>query len=51
MFHYLSLIITTFHPPTDHPIHPPRKEVSPWKIDIPENCGYKASMVDGVFQV
>lgn len=35
----------------DHPIHPPRKEVSPWKIDVPENCGYKASMVDGVFQV
>lgn len=35
----------------DHPIHPPRKEVSPWKIDIPENCGYKLTMVDGVFQV
>ncbi|XP_063862391.1 AMP deaminase 2-like isoform X3 [Scylla paramamosain] len=35
----------------DHPIHPPRKEVSPWKIDFPENCGYRVSMVDGVFQV
>lgn len=35
----------------DHPIHPPRKEVSPWKIDVPENCGYEVRMMDGVFQV
>ncbi|XP_042882584.1 AMP deaminase 2-like isoform X7 [Penaeus japonicus] len=35
----------------DHPIHPPRKEVSPWKIDVPENCGYEIRMMDGVFQV
>ncbi|XP_047493300.1 AMP deaminase 2-like isoform X2 [Penaeus chinensis] len=35
----------------DHPIHPPRKEVSPWKIDVPENCGYVVRMMDGVFQV
>ncbi|XP_042217847.1 AMP deaminase 2-like isoform X3 [Homarus americanus] len=35
----------------DHPIHPPRKEVSPWKTDVPENCGYRFRMVDGVFQV
>lgn len=35
----------------DHPIHPPRKEVSPWKIDVPENCGYEFRMMDGVFQV
>ncbi|XP_045600064.1 AMP deaminase 2 isoform X1 [Procambarus clarkii] len=35
----------------DHPIDPPRKEVSPWKIDVPEDCGYKFHMLDGVFQV
>ncbi|XP_071547699.1 AMP deaminase 2-like [Panulirus ornatus] len=36
---------------SDHPIHPPRKEVSPWKTDVPENCGYNIRMLDGVFQV
>ncbi|XP_068230414.1 AMP deaminase 2 isoform X4 [Palaemon carinicauda] len=35
----------------DHPIHPPLKDVSPWKTDIPENCGYYISMHNGVFQV
>ncbi|KAG0712050.1 AMP deaminase 2 [Chionoecetes opilio] len=45
------MVIITFAPSTDHPIHPPRKVVSPWKIDFPENCGYRACMVDGVFQV
>lgn len=35
----------------DHPIHPPRKEVSPWKTDVPENCGYRIQMHNGVFQV
>lgn len=44
-------MVTVPNLPSDHPIHPPRKEVSPWKIDFPENCGYKVTMVDGVFQV
>ncbi|XP_069942134.1 AMP deaminase 2-like isoform X4 [Cherax quadricarinatus] len=35
----------------DHPIDPPRKEVSPWKTDVPENCGYQFHMLDGVFQI
>jgi len=35
----------------DHPIHPPRRSECPWKIDTPENNGYKLKFANGVFQV
>ncbi|CAL4085550.1 unnamed protein product, partial [Meganyctiphanes norvegica] len=35
----------------DHPIHPPRRSECPWKVDTPENNGYKLKFVKGVFQV
>ncbi|KAL7640293.1 UNVERIFIED_CONTAM: hypothetical protein RMT77_009707 [Armadillidium vulgare] len=37
--------------PSDHPIHPPLKEGSPWKTELLEPSDHHTKCVDGVFQV